>query len=1280
MKTLTPTALAKTNQRLGSGFLIIIEIDWVVAGTKYYTKKPATFNTVACETKLFEHGNIVNRGSQFLANSALSTMSVSLDDTSGELKTLVNQETIEGTKCRAYIRYTDTADVDAIEILRGKISGNVSWSEGERVLDFDIESFSDDSEFGYKDSEDKIWPLVFGTVNRLPAMKAQESYYSGKLLVSISISSSSFTFTSDDLDLIPDGALDYIINEVTYSGIKTGTTVAVTGVNINEDSMNAQWTADVGTEIKFLTGEPAIFVANLVESTSVLEVCARMDGYLILIPEDYYTINLAHDFQGQVCTTISFDPALENISNESWAAQVWVTCVSTVGPNTSDIIKWLFETYSTYDVDTASFASVAVSLANYPSNFALTTRSAVYKMCEDIAWQARCTIFNTNGVIHIKYLSIEDNSVLTMIQDIVKLKTLELGFTSIEDVRTKLVASWICDHSAVDKNLEYIYTNNIDLFGTNEMKKAMFIYNSASLVELSVHFWGYRLSNVWRLLSTVNVLPVLKLDPYDCSLVQIPVISTNDIKGLVEESHHDLEDKTIQLEMVLNSKSGDIDGSNQPLPDEGFWTGNYVTNDEPYPEICQPAPFLFDYDTLIRNKQLDPGVKVYNAGTSSISHYSALEVVAPSNAIESYIAKQGILLVQKPTQNDLEPKNVVFTQVNRIGIGNYGIAYKSFPIFVPRLEDGTFSWGNPPRSFVINENVGTVTGSFWLSRFRLGFKIKYRSGSGAYVEPDDIPGVRIYNDSQYYIPGGSALEITTVVDEQDLYDENILNPDAHIQTDIVKVTRPTQDNLPPDKVLFTMGVNVDPWSYGWAFSASDLPRRITVKGGNSLEIDQEVGTSKDSFEMDDEGGGFKCTIIKDQQYYVVPHANPHAVQVNLAATFSKYDFGEIIDRDENGVPTLDIPSKDNLPAGSLMQIDTAGASGSVGLAVNSFDVDTETVVSGDPPEVGKQVGTVEGSAQLSSEKNGMLVLANAGEGSGRTRLRPFLRRPIMFALNHSDGTIWAFTGSVWFEYLPSPGFDWLGIFMDSVGDLYLFKVSGIRDSDGLYKYNGSEWVRIADKYELPFPDRFLPGVDSVFKTVDTVWFTALGNTSQQHLVEFNLTTLLWRVVETKNNLIKGGITYSRRWAPALKNGVRWHIHIYNSLGETHQIPYVYSYTESGGTIFGDDIPSTDYADATTHSIILNPDTDELWLRYAVPTTDTKLYKIDEVNYGVSVVDPGPGFAWGVYADWLDGALHVSNDEDNSMWRLDEGVWSKVADSPGFSWQYDCTKINPFADA
>ena len=392
--------------------------------------------------------------------------------------------------------------------------------------------------------------------------------------------------------------MDYAVTKDAYDG-----KISDVRVLRYTKTLESDWKLPSGTEVKLVSSYTNLFACNLVNSLQIYEVMAyrEVDGIkkLVSVPSSYYTKSLSDVQGGKTLTTIEFDTELSYRTCEKWEPdQIYVTLKSSIGSNISDIIRWVIENNTDLSVDNTSFADVKTKVADYPANFALFTTKNAIAFCEEVAWQARCAILVSNNTVYLKYLSEVPTGDFTIDEDLVASKTLTLGHMGIDNLSTRLIGSWRPNYLPDTEDRKITYSNNEDEYGLNVSSADMYIYNDEDLAKLSLYFWGYRVSNSWRTASFDAFLQALPLNAFDTLTHDIAILSTNTIRGDINESSHNSDTNTISLTSVLASKAGD-ETDDQPIEDLYYWYG-----DPAYPVIESENPITVE-DQITGREEVD---------------------------------------------------------------------------------------------------------------------------------------------------------------------------------------------------------------------------------------------------------------------------------------------------------------------------------------------------------------------------------------------------------------------------------------------------------------------------------------------------------------------------------------------------------------------------------------------------------------------------------------------------------------------------------------------------
>lgn len=184
-RPVSANSLAALNQNLGTEPVVIVEIQWVEGGSVYtYSDK----NINSDEGKILEVGELDNtvtiQGVSAGTTGDVQQIRITLDDVSGEIKSIIDQHDIHKRPAWIYQWFNGMDLDDKFLLFKGQISSPILWNEKDRTIAFDVISRIEDAEVGFSMEEGDFpsipeelvgqsWPLVFGTVENMPALRTQ---------------------------------------------------------------------------------------------------------------------------------------------------------------------------------------------------------------------------------------------------------------------------------------------------------------------------------------------------------------------------------------------------------------------------------------------------------------------------------------------------------------------------------------------------------------------------------------------------------------------------------------------------------------------------------------------------------------------------------------------------------------------------------------------------------------------------------------------------------------------------------------------------------------------------------------------------------------------------------------------------------------------------------------------------------------------------------------------------------------------------------------------------
>lgn len=185
VRSISPASQAKLDQNFGTEPAFIIEIQWLDGGSIYtYSDKDIS----AGEGKIIEvsglDNTVVIQGVQGGTSSDSQQISVTLDDTDGTIKDIMDRHDIHKEQAWVYQWFQGLDISEKFLIFKGQISSPIQWNEGDRTVSFDIITRIEDAEVGFSMEEGNFdltpedlmgesWPLIFGTVTSCQALKTR---------------------------------------------------------------------------------------------------------------------------------------------------------------------------------------------------------------------------------------------------------------------------------------------------------------------------------------------------------------------------------------------------------------------------------------------------------------------------------------------------------------------------------------------------------------------------------------------------------------------------------------------------------------------------------------------------------------------------------------------------------------------------------------------------------------------------------------------------------------------------------------------------------------------------------------------------------------------------------------------------------------------------------------------------------------------------------------------------------------------------------------------------
>jgi hypothetical protein len=321
---------------------------------------------------------------------------------------------------------------------------------------------------------------------------------------------------------------------------------------------------DSGSRVSMYSDENITYVVSIVPGT-VLAVKAykTFEGgieRLVDVPNDLWRAE-TKDYGPIIAEQVVLTRPLSSFEGQGWGDRIYVTFRSDVGPHTIDILEYIIDNYTDLTYDTASFTAIRDSLEPFPMNFPILERKNTIEVLQEIAFQARCALWLSNGKFYIKYLPEDPTSDATITTSDLDADTgVSLEMTSTEDLVTKMIIEWRLSWAPDDPN-KIILRHNVGKYGTQQETFFFYCFNQADIVLKAATFWLIRMSNTWKKLRFKTFLQMLNLETFDTVTLDFGsqgYVSNGSVKAVVEEATYNSNDRSIDFICQIPIKSGEM--------------------------------------------------------------------------------------------------------------------------------------------------------------------------------------------------------------------------------------------------------------------------------------------------------------------------------------------------------------------------------------------------------------------------------------------------------------------------------------------------------------------------------------------------------------------------------------------------------------------------------------------------------------------------------------------------------------------------------------------------
>ena len=351
---------------------------------------------------------------------------------------------------------------------------------------------------------------------------------------------------------VPAGKGDYGDNSFITDDVWVVTTINEDAISSREPVIQQFW-VEPGASASLYTGEKKVHIASITPGT-VLAVRAYKQvssgvTRLVDVPASLYTVTTAA-YGTITATQIELTKPLSHVLNEGWQDEIYVTFQSTIGPNVADILQYIVEQYTDLTCDPATFAHVKTKLAPFPANFPINDRKNVVQTLREIAFQARCAIWFSEGVVYLRYLPEEPTPVGTITEsDIDAEKGVVVELTATEELVTKMNVNWHLRYATDDRSFSVTLRHNLKKYGTHEQTFDFYIYNQPDIIYKCATFWLIRKSNTWKRIQFRTPLHKLNLETFDAVTLDFdqPYVATGPITAIIESARYNSADNCIDF-------------------------------------------------------------------------------------------------------------------------------------------------------------------------------------------------------------------------------------------------------------------------------------------------------------------------------------------------------------------------------------------------------------------------------------------------------------------------------------------------------------------------------------------------------------------------------------------------------------------------------------------------------------------------------------------------------------------------------------------------------------
>ena len=190
------------------------------------------------------------------------------------------------------------------------------------------------------------------------------------------------------------------------------------------------------------------------------------------------------------------------------------------------------------------------------------------QLLQEIAFQARCALWISDGAFYLKYLPEEPTPADTItISDIDADNGIEVELTATEDLVTKMKIKWRLSWTAVSDRPEdtneqtIILRHNVAKYGLQEQDYDFYIYNQPDIVYKCGTFWMIRNSITWKRIKFKTFLNKLNLETFDAVTLDFasPYVANGPVLAVVEKASYSSADNLVDFQCLVPVAAGTME-------------------------------------------------------------------------------------------------------------------------------------------------------------------------------------------------------------------------------------------------------------------------------------------------------------------------------------------------------------------------------------------------------------------------------------------------------------------------------------------------------------------------------------------------------------------------------------------------------------------------------------------------------------------------------------------------------------------------------------------------